>query len=131
MKDRHTVLVVEDDTFIRQDTSDHLRECGFMVFEAEDVEKAIMILLAHPEIDLVFTDVRMPGPMDGLDLARWIMENRPATPVMIATGDLGRVTAMDELCAAETFIKPYDQDKVVDRIRRALAKATGGAGTSP
>ena len=122
----HTVLVVEDETFIRLDTCAHLRECGYTVIEVSNAEDAISTIYRHPEIDLVFTDVRMPGNMDGLDLARWILENKPNTPVMIATGDLGRVSAMHELCGVETFIKPYDHDKIVDRIRRALAKKSSG-----
>ena len=92
-----------------------------MVLAAENADRALLMLHMHPEIDLVFTDVRMPGQMDGLDLARWLIQNRPDIPVMIATGDLGRATAMHDLCAAETFMKPYDQEKVADRMRRTLA----------
>ncbi|HUO01929.1 MAG TPA: response regulator [Rhizomicrobium sp.] len=121
MASNHTVLVVEDEPLILQDVSSHLDDCGFRVLEAENADQAVILLLQHPEIDLVFTDVRMPGKMDGLDLARWVLENRPGLPVMIATGDLGRATAMHELCGAETFLKPYDHEKIVERMLKALA----------
>ena len=81
----------------------------------------IAALNGHPDIKLVFTDVRMPGTRDGLDLARWVIENRPSIPVMIASGDLGRETAMRELCGVRAFVKPYDLEDVSMAVKAALA----------
>ena len=58
------------------------------------------------EIDLVFSDIRMPGALDGYGLARWIMENRPDLPIILATGDLGKQNAAAELRAASAAPSP-------------------------
>jgi DNA-binding NtrC family response regulator len=114
----HTVIVVEDEHLILLATCDHLRACGFNVVEAESANAAIVLLEKRQGIDLVFSDIRRPGKTDGLYLTRWITENRPEIPVMIATAEQSRRAAINELCPAE----PYVDNRVIDRIRRALAK---------
>jgi len=84
-----TVLIVEDEVLIREAVTDHLRECGFLVLEACDAEEAIEILEAGVDIDVVFSDIRMPG-MGGVALAKWVSENRPGTPVFLASGNMGK-----------------------------------------
>ena len=59
--------------------SDHLQECGFMVFEAANADEAITTIQTGIPIDLVLTDVRMPGSMNGFGLAKWIRANTPST----------------------------------------------------
>ena len=114
--DKHTVLVVEDEFFIREDVCGHLKECGFIVLQAANADAALNILLARADVDLVFTDVRMPGSMDGIQLARWVLDHRPNIAVMIASGDAGRVVAMRELRGAHAFTKPYSFDDVVTKM---------------
>ena len=82
----HTLLVVEDDNLTRIDTSEHVRDCGFEVIEAEHAGAALALLMKSHPIDLVFTDVQMLGKMDGLDLAKWVLQHRPDVLVMIASG---------------------------------------------
>lgn len=117
---RHTVLVVEDETFIREEISQHLEDCGFKVIQAGNADEAVKMILAQSDIDLVFTDVRMPGEMDGLQLAAWVLERYPHIPVIIASGDAGRVVAMKELCGGHAFTKPYHPDEVVSKITAAI-----------
>jgi DNA-binding response OmpR family regulator len=114
--DQHTILVVEDELFIREDVCGHLEECGFNVLQATNADEALNTILARADVDLVFTDVRMPGSMDGLQLARWVLDHRPNIAVMIASGDTGRVVAMRELRGAHAFTKPYSFDDVVTKM---------------
>jgi len=116
-----TILVVEDEVFIRLAAADHLEDCGFTVLTAENAAKARALLEGDSQIDLVFTDVRMPGDMDGIGLAKWIMEHRPDIPVMVASGDAAKDKVMKELCAEHAFAKPYSFDDLTKRIRQAIA----------
>jgi CheY-like chemotaxis protein len=73
-----TVLVVEDEVLVRLAIAEYLRDCGYRVIEASSADEAILVL-QQPEltIDVVFTDIEMPGPMDGFGLAQWTRTNRP------------------------------------------------------
>jgi CheY-like chemotaxis protein len=117
---QHTVLVVEDEIFIREEISQHLEGCGFRVLQAGNAVDAVKALLGHPDIDLVFTDVRMPGEMDGLQLAAWVLDRYSHMPVTIASGDVGRIVAMKELCGGHAFTKPYHPDEVASKITAAI-----------
>ena len=113
---QHTILVVEDELFIREDVCGHLEECGFKVLPTTNADEALNTLLARADIDLVFTDVRMPGTMDGLKLARWVLDHRPNIAIIIASGDAGRVFGMRDLRGAHAFTKPYSFDEVVTKM---------------
>ena len=129
MKDRPpTILVVEDEFLIRAMLSDHLQECGFKVLEGSTADEAIGIIEnVDMPIDLVLTDIRMPGSMDGFGLARWIRANRPETQVILASGDARKTDAAKELCKNQPFFeKPYDVEAVVAQIRTTL----GASGTT-
>ncbi len=83
---RRVVLVVEDEAIIRMMLVDALEDGGFLVVEAENADVAIAHLNSNPEIEVVITDVRMPGSMDGVGLARWMRVERPAIPIIITSG---------------------------------------------
>ncbi|MCK6454814.1 MAG: response regulator [Alphaproteobacteria bacterium] len=125
------ILVVEDEILIRLVLSDYLQECGFKVYEAGTAAEAIDILESgNAAIDLVFSDVRMPGPLDGFGLARWIRENRPGLLVVLTSGDQRKSEAAQDLCGNEPFFaKPYDVRVVVAQMRTIidnLARRRGG-----
>ena len=115
-----TILVVDDEPFIRMAVADHLRDCGFLVVEACDAAEAVEVLEALPHVALVFSDVRMPGEMDGIGLARWLADHRPGLPVILATGDLGKTYAAEELCGAHFFLKPFSFEAVGEKVRGLL-----------
>jgi CheY-like chemotaxis protein len=117
-----TILVVDDEVLIRMALSDFLQECGFKVLEAGNAEEAIIILeQGHAVIDLVFSDVRMPGELDGFGLAKWIRENRKGLPVMLTSGDSRKSDVAKQLCAVESFLaKPYDTQMVLAQIRQFI-----------
>jgi DNA-binding NtrC family response regulator len=117
------VLVVEDEPMIRLALCTHLEEKGFVIREAACAADAIAILQEPGcPVNLVFSDVRMPGELDGLGLSKWVFENRPNIPVILASGDLGKETAMKDLCGVEALAKPYNFDAAADKIRDLIAK---------
>ena len=115
----HTVLIVDDEPAIRGFLYDYLSQCGFNPLTVASGDEAVALLEKNSTIDLVFSDVRMPGTLDGFGLARWVMEHRPGLPVLLASGDLGKVNATREL-VAEIVAKPYDFDVVVRKMHAAL-----------
>src|SRR5580704_7318481 len=74
---RAVILVVEDDWLTRMSMADLARQARFVVFEAENADEAIRLLELHPDIAIVFTDVQMPGTMDGLMLANAVKARWP------------------------------------------------------
>jgi CheY-like chemotaxis protein len=77
MKPVPAVLIVEDEALIRMDTASLIEDAGFKVHEAGNADEAIRILELHDEIRLIFTDVNMPGSMDGLKLAHYVRGRWP------------------------------------------------------
>jgi CheY-like chemotaxis protein len=84
------VLVVEDEPAIRQIVIEALEGLGYRVLAAGDVAEALAALNANEHVDLVFTDIVMPGGRDGLDLAREVKQRHPALPVLFTSGYAGR-----------------------------------------
>lgn len=119
------VLVVEDEPFIRMVAADALADSGIMAWEAENASEALAVLDAHPAIGLVFTDVHMPGPMDGLALAREVHQRRPDVELIVTSG---AVKVPDEaLPDSGTFLpKPYPTARLVNIVARKL-DSTGKA----
>ncbi len=119
------VLLVEDEFLILTTLADHLRECGFSVLEVRSADEAINILSSDRTVDLVFSDIEMPGQLDGLGLARWMQANRPDVPLLLTSGQANRVQVARDLCDEKSFlIKPYTFENVIRhfegkiRIRR-------------
>jgi CheY-like chemotaxis protein len=117
-----TVLVIDDEVLIRLVIADYLRECGYRVFEAGSPEDAVAILQSDLKIDIVFTDLELPGQSSGLELARWIRRRFPAVKVILTSGLYSAAELAGELCeAGPPIIKPYDSDVVAQRIRALMA----------
>jgi len=114
------VLVVEDNPLIRFTTAEGLRECGWTVFEAETADEAIAILQADSPVALVFSDIEMPGTMDGLGLAQWVRANRPSIRVMLTSGRIQPEGIDRSLCDEGPIPKPYLCHTISDRIRHHL-----------
>jgi CheY-like chemotaxis protein len=110
-----TILVVEDEILIRLATADFLRANGYRVLEASNADEALAILAAGEPIELVFSDVNMPGQMDGEDLAEWIKQSFPDVKVILTSGDKTETSA-------PLIRKPYDYNMVLAEISRALKK---------
>jgi DNA-binding NtrC family response regulator len=119
---RYTVLVVDDEPAIRAVVCEFLKDSGLNALAADNADQALAMLAEGPKVDLVFSDVRMPGALDGYGLARWILENRPELPVILVSGDLGKANAAAGLTGVETFAKPYDFDAAVRKIRDTIQR---------
>lgn len=117
-----TVLVVEDEIITRMAIAEYLRDCGYKVLEAATGDEAIRVLAGGLAVDVVFSDIQMPGAADGFALAQWIRRERPAIKVVLTSGVTRAVAAAAELCDDGPMLaKPYDPAQVVDNIRRMLA----------
>ena len=102
-----TVLVVEDEPLIRMMAITLAEDEGFVVFEAQNADAAIVILEDHPEICIVFTDIHMNGSMDGLQLVAFAHDRWPPLRFLIVSGE-HRPTQGDIPEGARFCAKPYD-----------------------
>lgn len=115
----HVVLVVEDEILVRSVVAEFLRGAGYTVIEASNAAEAVAIFRTGRTIDLVFSDVEMPGPdpMDGVGLALWISQHRPGVDVILTSGKRHDVHAE----GAKAFLsKPYRLTEVIVRISAIL-----------
>ncbi|HEY1263633.1 MAG TPA: response regulator [Terriglobales bacterium] len=115
---KFTILVVEDEVLVRLDIAAYLRSAGFRVLEAGNAYEAIQLLGADQTIDLVFSDVSMPGSLNGIDLARWIRHKRKGVHVILTSGTANNV----QLASRDNVVvpKPYQPRDVEVSIRRLL-----------
>src|SRR3954447_18860907 len=82
------VLFVEDEWLLRATVSDFLEDSGHTVIGANSADDAVTLLTDGLTVDLVITDIRMPGRLDGVGLAFWLQQHRPGLPVILASGTL-------------------------------------------
>ena len=117
-----TVLIVEDEVLSRLAMAEYLRECGFHVIEAASGVEAQQLVLAGLKVDLVFSDITMPGGVDGIDLALWLMVQCDSAKVILTSGLPDALVKAKSACnQVLAFVpKPYDQADVAKRIRELL-----------
>lgn len=118
---RPTVLVVEDEVLIRLSIADELRNRGLQVLEASNAEEAIAILDSALPVDLVFTDIRMPGRLNGVELSRYARERYPRIKLVLTSGQ--RLDEYGEAGADVFLAKPYDMRTVVREIETLLSES--------
>ncbi|HET9394519.1 MAG TPA: response regulator [Nitrospiraceae bacterium] len=113
-----TVLIVEDEIFLRSAVADFLRASGLHVIEAANASEALRVLASGADVDLVFSDVQMPGFINGVSLADWVSSERPSTRIILTTGNAERAWG-----SRNDYIvlpKPYDHHDLEARIRSLL-----------
>jgi CheY-like chemotaxis protein len=115
------ILVIEDEILIRCLIADELREAGFTVIETQNADEASSYLKCGASVDLIFSDVHMPGSMNGLDLARRIRNERPLLPIILTSGRMG---PEDVGGAILLLPKPYELRHAVALVRSALRAAS-------
>jgi PAS domain S-box-containing protein len=118
----HVVLVVEDDTGVRELTVARLKAIGYRVLEAPDGRQAVEILKSDTQVDLVFTDLVMPGGMSGRDVALMAEDIRPGIKVMLTSGYAEDLVRDDDPDFAHRPIlrKPYRQADLVSALREVF-----------
>lgn len=115
MLKKRVVLIVEDEPFIRMDAAETIRIAGFDVIEVSNADDAIAVLEKRLDITLVFTDVQMPGSMDGLKLAAAIRGRWPPIHIIATSGNV-RVTPQDLPEGGRFLQKPYGAKQLVDLL---------------
>lgn len=123
------ILVVEDSAIIRMSAVELVLLAGYEGLEAQNADEAIRILESRSDIDLVFTDVQMPGTMDGIKLSHYIRDRWPPVKLLVASGN----AILEESSlpkGSRFFSKPYDDHAITDAMARLLPGGTsaGSAG---
>ncbi|WP_279482272.1 response regulator [Aureimonas sp. SK2] len=117
------VLVVEDEPLLLMDAIDLIEEAGFVAYGASNADEAIRMLERHSDIRVLFTDVDMPGSMDGLKLARAVRDRWPPVSIIVASGHV-RVTKEDMPENGLFFAKPYPPKSVIAALNRIAEQVT-------
>jgi CheY-like chemotaxis protein len=118
------ILVVEDSPIIRMCAVDLVLAAGFEALDAGSADEAIDILERRPDVHLVFTDVEMPGTMDGVKLTHYIRDRWPPVKLIVASGK----TIVEEShlpAGARFFPKPYHDHTIVEAMIGLLAGENG------
>ena len=114
------MLVVEDEPVIRMNACVVLEDAGFVVLEAEDAASALAIIERHPEVRVLFTDIHMPGGMDGFALAQEVHRRWPNVRLLLTSGRAA--PAESEVPDHGVFLpKPYSHDQVMRTVRHMAA----------
>jgi CheY-like chemotaxis protein len=110
---RPTILVVDDEIFVRQMAVDAIEDAGYHVLEAGDADEALQCLETHADIAVMFSDIRMPGSMDGVGLAAMVEARWPNVAVILTSGHMH----VDDLPSTARFLpKPYRTSVLTARI---------------
>ena len=120
------VLVVENEAIIRLELVRELADMGLAMLEAGDADEAIALLDAHPKIQILLTDIKMDGSMDGIRLAHHVRDRWPPVKIIMASGMTG--TRFSDLPAGSILVtKPYGPED----IKRAVTYLTGRGPSRP
>ncbi|RFC62586.1 response regulator [Fulvimarina endophytica] len=115
------VLVVEDEPILRMDAVDLVEDAGYMALEASNADEAMEILRNHPSIRVLFTDVEMPGSMNGIELAERVHREFPNMGIIVVSGH-PRINKSSLPIDVDFFAKPY-QAKEFTRTLTRIAEA--------
>ena len=110
----------EDDFLLWMDAVDIVRSAGFDAVEAGNADEAIAILEARPTIHVVFTDIQMPGSMDGLKLAKFVKDRWPPIKIVTTSGRV-RIAGEDRPDGGRFIPKPYSPAQVIGTLRELTA----------
>lgn len=122
---KHTlVLLVEDEPLVRLPACDSLEEAGFDVVEAASASQALEILARRSDVAVLFTDVNMPGQLNGLDLAELVHHRWPAIKLVVTSGAALERTVPD---AGRFIAKPYRQRSMTELIQEVVGRGAAGS----
>jgi DNA-binding NtrC family response regulator len=114
------ILLVEDTEDLRSSVAEYFRIVGFDVVATENAGDALAAIDSGIHVDLVFTDINMPGAIDGVGLARWLSVNRPFMPIILTSGEPR--PELERSAPNYRFVrKPYSLDAVEHDIRQLVS----------
>ena len=116
------VLVVEDEMLLRMRAVDMVEDAGYTSVEAVDADAAFAILESRSDIALLFTDIQMPGSMDGLGLARSVHDRWPPIKIILVSGQL-KLANLDIPAGSRFFGKPLEAKIMIAQMRRMIGHA--------
>jgi CheY-like chemotaxis protein len=116
------VLVVEDEMLLRMRVVDMVQDAGYMSVEAVDADEALGILQSRSDIALLFTDIQMPGSIDGLELAHAVHTRWPPIKIILASGQL-KLSSGDIPPDSRFFGKPLKSGEMIAEMRDMLGHA--------
>lgn len=119
--ERARILLVEDEWFIRSDVAEQLRGAGFEVVEANTADDAMDYISSGERIDALITDIRMPGTLDGLELAGNARVMQPMILILVASGSIELESAASRV--GRFINKPYDPKQIAMLIAEMLGPA--------
>jgi two-component sensor histidine kinase/CheY-like chemotaxis protein len=118
-----TVLIVEDEMMLRMRAVDIVEDAGFTPIEAVNADDALAILESRSDIEMLFTDIQMPGSMDGLKLAHAVHERWPSIKIILVSGQL-TLTDADKPIDSRFYGKPLDVKHMIAELRDAMGKGS-------
>src|SRR6195952_3444518 len=116
-----SVLVVEDEMMLRMRAVDMVEDAGFSAVEAVNADDALAILESRSDIELLFTDIQMPGTMDGLKLAYAVHERWPSIKIILVSGQL-KLTDGDKPPDSLFFGKPLGVKEMIAEMQEMMGK---------
>jgi two-component system, response regulator PdtaR len=114
------ILLIDDDFWTRFSAAETLRALGYRVIEARDAAEGISVLTAGTQVDAVFSDINMPGELDGLGFAAWLAEHHPRLPLLLTSGLSPPSMRHGSSTRSQFITKPYDLLDVDRRLRMML-----------
>jgi CheY-like chemotaxis protein len=117
-----TILVVEPDALVRTTIAQYLRECGHKVIEGTAADDVLRALETQTRVDVVFSEVQLPGEIDGFSLASRVRQTHPDIDVILTATVTGAVEKSKELCDEGPIGKPYHPTDLLARIQRLRAR---------
>jgi CheY-like chemotaxis protein len=129
---RLRVLLVEDEVLVRMSVGAHLRHCGYTVMETATADEACHVLVAGLTADALFTDICLPGSMDGIALARYARLKLPQAKIILGTAFDSLALTAPDLCHHDALLtKPYAYERIASTLARLLpAPKPSGPGFS-
>ena len=116
------VLVVEDEMLLRMRAVDMVEDAGYIPVEAADADQAVAILESRSDIALMFTDIQMPGSMDGLGLAHSVHERWPPIKIIMVSGQL-KLANTDIPTDSRFFEKPFEAGEMIAEMQNMIGQA--------
>jgi CheY-like chemotaxis protein len=116
------VLIVEDEMLLRMRAVNMVEDAGFTPVEAVDADEAVAILESRSDIALLFTDIQMPGSMDGLKLAHAVRERWPLIKIILVSGQL-KLANIDIPADSRFFGKPLEAREMISEIQDMIGHA--------